>query len=54
MKRDKWLEIGQRKGWISEAFCYAHEEPPTSSVEDHQWREDLEPPCFLVFRLIDD
>jgi len=46
----EWLELGVKKGWISEPVCASHEWPPMRDWEEAEF-EAGEDPCIIVSRV---
>ena len=51
--KQRWLEHGHRKGWVSKVFCDTHDGPPMTDVEYAAW-EDGEDRCMWMVRVRGD
>ena len=46
-----WVSIGKAKGWVSDPFCYTHDQPPMDDEEADQMFNSDEGPCINLLRV---
>ena len=45
---DKWLDHGQKQGWVSDMFCNTHDGGPMTDEEMQEWDEGGDPCAFHI------
>jgi hypothetical protein len=49
---DIWLNNGINRGWVTEPFCYMHDDDPYVTQEDLKMLDEGEEPCAYVVKII--
>lgn len=48
----EWLELGIKKGWVTDSFCNTHEgDPYMTPEEEAEWDEGGDP-CMVVLKVL--